>query len=62
MLSEGTSYMGSWVAADGTRCSQLMEADHPDSLDEWTARWADVVDFEIVPVLTSDEFWSRPTS
>lgn len=36
-----------------------MEAEHLDSLKEWIARWADLVDFEIVPVLASDEFWSR---
>jgi len=44
---------------EGSRCFQLMEAEHLDSLKEWIARWADLVDFEIVPVLASDEFWSR---
>jgi hypothetical protein len=28
-------------------------------LEAWTARWSDLVDFEIVPVLTSDEAVNR---
>jgi len=34
-----------------------MEATHPDLLTAWTRQWDDLADFEIVPVLTSADFW-----
>ena len=48
-------YVASWVDIRYERCFQVMEADGEDSLREWTARWEDLVDFEIVPVRTSAE-------
>jgi len=57
MLPEGVVYHASWMDAAGSRCFQLMEAPDLASLGLWTDRWADLVDFEIVPVLTSAEFW-----
>jgi len=59
MLPDGVVYLASWVEAAGGRCFQIMEAPHADALHEWVRRWEDLVDFEIVPVLTSGEFWSR---
>ena len=35
------------------RCFQLMETDDPSLFDEWTARWSDLAEFEVVPVLRS---------
>ena len=32
-----------------------MECDRRELLDEWIARWDDLVDFEVVPVITSAE-------
>ena len=55
LAPEGLGYRGSWVAADLGRCFQLMECDDPALLAEWTARWEDLVDFEVVPVITSAE-------
>ena len=57
MLPEGLRYLDSWVADDGRldRCFQLMESDDPGLLDSWRARWADLVDFEVVPVIKSAE-------
>jgi hypothetical protein len=60
MLPEDVTYHASWVDTTGVRCFQLMEAPHPESLTPWTSRWDDLVDFEIVPVVTSGEFWSKP--
>jgi len=48
-------YVGSWVASDFTTCFQLMECEQASSLDQWMANWRDVVDFEVVPVVTSAE-------
>ena len=55
MMPEGLSYVGSWTTADFGRCFQLMECEEPRLLEEWVARWDDLVDFEIVPVITSEE-------
>jgi len=57
MLPEGVTYDASWVDSTGTRCFQIMEAPQRQALDAWVKRWSDLVDFEIVPVQTSSEFW-----
>ena len=49
----GVAYVASWVSTDLTRCYQIMEAADRTLIDQWTARWADLVDFEVVPVITS---------
>jgi uncharacterized protein DUF3303 len=59
MLPEGVVYHDSWVDSAGMRCFQLMEAPHQESLDLWVSRWNDLIDFEIVPVTTSSEFWAN---
>jgi hypothetical protein len=59
MLPEGVTYHASWVASTGTRCFQVMEAPRPELLKAWISRWEDLIDFEVVPVLTSSEFWAR---
>ena len=59
MLPEGVIYHSSWVDPSGTRCFQIMEAPHAESLSAWVSRWDDLIDFEIVPVLTSSEFWAK---
>jgi hypothetical protein len=51
----GLSYVSSWVDKKLERCYQLMETDDPQLLDEWMARWSDIVDFEVHPVITSAE-------
>jgi len=58
MLPEGVVYQASWVDAACARCFQIMEAPSLDSLKEWVHRWDDLVDFEIVPVLSSAEYWA----
>ena len=55
MLPEGLRYVQSWVDVDFTRCYQLMECDDTRLFDEWTAHWQDLVEFEIIPVRTSQE-------
>lgn len=55
MLPDGLEYVDSWVSDDLGRCWQLMETDDPTLLDEWIAQWQDLVEFEVVPVLTSAE-------
>ncbi len=55
MAPEGVRYVASWVDLDFDRCFQVMEAPDEATLADWTARWDDLVDFEIVPVRTSEE-------
>jgi Protein of unknown function (DUF3303) len=60
MLPDGLAYLSSWVAAAGMdRCFQLMETDDPALFDAWAERWRDLVAFEIVPVVTSNEAAAR---
>ena len=63
MLPRGLVYIDSWVEARRLdRCFQLMETDDASLFDEWTASWNDLVEFEIIPVLSSGEAASRATS
>ena len=55
MMPEGLRYVQSWVEADFARCFQLMECDDPRLLQEWMARWQDLVEFEVARVITSGE-------
>ena len=58
-LPEGVTYHASWMDAAGAKCFQLMEASDRESLDAWIEHWSDLVDFEIVPVVASAEFWAK---
>jgi hypothetical protein len=53
MTPGGLRYVESWVETGFDRCFQLMECEDPALFDEWVARWQDLVEFEIVPVMTS---------
>ena len=60
LLPPGLHYRDSWLDARSLdRCFQLMETDEPALFDEWARRWPDLVAFEIVPVLTSNEAAAR---
>ena len=56
MLLPGLSYVESWVDSRRLdRCFQLMETDDPSLLEAWIAAWSDLVEFEVVPVISSAE-------
>ena len=55
MLPDGVKYINSWINEDITVCYQLMESDSLDKLNEWTSNWNDIVDFELIPVISSSE-------
>ncbi len=57
MLPEGLGYVTSWIDARTARCFQVMEAADRATLDEWISRWSDIVDFDVIPVVTSSEYW-----
>ncbi len=51
----GLQYVSSSVSEDLTRCYQVMACEDRTLLNEWVANWSDLVDFEIVPAITSAE-------
>ncbi len=51
----GLEYVASWVSTDLARCYQVMECPDVSLLEAWMARWADLVRFEVVPIVTSAE-------
>lgn len=55
MAPDGLRYVNSWVTSDLQRCYQVMECDDPALLQQWIDRWKDLVDFEVIPVVTSSE-------
>ena len=59
LAPEGLQYVSSWVTSDMTRCYQLMECEDRRLLEQWIARWSDLVDFEVVPVITSAQAAER---
>jgi len=52
---EGLTYVSSWVDVTLERCFQLMQTDDRRLLDQWIAEWSDLVDFEVVSVVSSAE-------
>ena len=59
MLPECVGYQASWVDSAGGRCFQVMESPNSEVLNSWASRWDDLVNFEIVRVSTSSDFWSQ---
>ena len=60
MLPDGLVYRDSWMDPSTMRCFQVVETANPALLRVWTDRWSDLVDFEIVPVVPSVQFWASP--
>jgi len=50
MMPEGLAYHASWIAADLSRCFQVMECEDVGLLQAWVGQWSDLAEFEIVPV------------
>jgi Protein of unknown function (DUF3303) len=55
LAPEGLRYVASWVTEDLRRCYQVMECDDRGLLEEWMARWQDLVEFEVFAVVSSAE-------
>jgi hypothetical protein len=55
LAPEGVRYVNSWVTSDLQRCYQVMDCDDRRLLEVWMENWQDLVDFEVVPVVTSAE-------
>ena len=59
LLPEGLHYVSSWITEDLAACYQLMETDNPSLFEQWIAEWKDLMDFEVLPVLSSAEVRAR---
>jgi len=55
MAPEGVNYVNSWIDHDVKMCYQIMESPSEEKLKDWTSKWDDLVDFQIIPVITSAE-------
>jgi hypothetical protein len=55
MTPDGLAYVSSWVDQQLECCYQVMETAERALLDEWMAKWSDLIDFEVHPVVTSQE-------
>jgi len=55
MLPDGVEFVDSWVEDDLQKCYQIMKGESFKKLEEWIENWKDLVDFEIVPVLSTEE-------
>jgi hypothetical protein len=62
LAPDGLEYVSSWVTADMAKCYQLMECANRHLLEQWIASWNDLVDFEVVPVITSAQAVERAAS
>lgn len=61
MAPDGLKYIDSWVESNFNRCFQLMETDDPLLFEKWMAQWDDLVEFEVVEVITSKDAMARAT-
>jgi uncharacterized protein DUF3303 len=59
LAPDGLTYVGSWVTSDLACCYQVMECADPVLLEQWMQQWCDLVDFEVIPVMSSAEAQAR---
>ena len=62
MAPDGLTYVSSWVDENLATCYQLMETADRTLLDEWIQNWKDLVEFEVHPVISSQEAAQRVAS
>lgn len=53
LMPDGLNYVDSWISEDMSVCYQLMETDNEKLLQQWIDQWKDLVDFDIVQVISS---------
>ena len=55
------TYVASWVDERLERCYQVMATEDRELIDRWIENWSDLVDFDVVPVMTSSQAAERAT-
>lgn len=61
MAPEGLTYVSSWIDERLAVCYQVMETSDRALLDQWMAKWSDLVDFEVHRVMTSKDALEKMT-
>ena len=61
LAPQGLTYVSSWIDEEFKHCFQIMETDDRQLIDQWIANWSDIVDFEVFPIMTSQEAVERIT-
>lgn len=59
LAPDGLRYVSSWIDEEIERCFQIMETDDRKLIDEWISNWNDLVDFEVYPVISSQQAAER---
>lgn len=59
MMPEGVEFVDSWVEEDLQKCYQVMRSESIEGIYQWIDNWKDLVDFEVIPVLNSEEANNR---
>ncbi len=59
LAPDGLSYVASWVDEPMTTCYQVMACADVALLEQWMAKWSDLVTFEVHLVVTSQEAAQR---
>ena len=62
LAPDGLEYVSSWVDDKLGTCFQLMETDERRLLDDWMAKWSDIVEFDVYPVMASKDAAARVAS
>ena len=52
---EGVTVHGRWFTASHSKGFMLAEADDPSALFRYVSEWADIMNFQVEPVVTDDE-------
>lgn len=55
LAPEGLHFISSWVTQDLSTCFQIMETHDRALLEAWMQRWSDLVEFEVHPVMPSQQ-------
>lgn len=62
MAPDGLTYVSSWFDENLATCYQLMETADRAPLEDWMRNWRDLVEFEVHPVISSQEAAQRVAS
>jgi hypothetical protein len=55
LAPEGLFYISSWIDENIERCYVVMETHDRSLLDQWIANWSDIIDFEVYPVISTQD-------
>jgi hypothetical protein len=59
MAPEDLRYVSSWITDNLSTCYQVMETENYSSLELWMDNWKDLMDFEVTPIITSQQVKER---